>query len=136
VLWASVFLLATNSLIPRLDVANDRQLYLPGLGLAWVAALVLERSGRAGPWILAVSVLALASLTARRNLDYRSEPALWRASLRANPGNPRAHNNLGWALQLAGDRAGAASCYRRALELDPSYPQARSNLDALERQGP
>jgi tetratricopeptide (TPR) repeat protein len=135
-LWAAAFLLATNSLIPRLDVVNDRQLYLPGLGLAWLAALALERAGRARPWLLGALLIVLGLLTARRDLDYRSEATLWRASLRANPRNPRAHTNLGWALGLAGDRAGAAACYRRALALDPDHAQARSNLEALEGVAP
>jgi tetratricopeptide (TPR) repeat protein len=135
-LWSAAFLLATNSLIPRLDVVNDRQLYLPGLGLAWLAALALERAGRARPWLLGALLIVLGSLTARRDLDYRSEATLWRASLRTNPRNPRAHTNLGWALGLAGDRAGAAACYRRALALDPDHAQARSNLEALEGVAP
>jgi len=135
-LWAAIFLLATNSLIPRIDVVNDRQLYLPSLGLAWLTALALERAGRVRPWFLSVAVLLLGTLTVRRNHDFRTEASLWRASLRANPANPRAHNNLGWALALEGDRAGAAACYRHALALDPGYAQARLNLEALEASGP
>lgn len=137
-LWSGLFLLPTNSVLARLDVVNERQLYLPGLGLALVAgAGVLAACrrfrlpDRALPTLLLAPALLLGLRTARRTLDYRSETAMWRSSVAANPLNPRAHNNLGWARWLAGDRDGAEAAFREAMRLDPGYATARSNLAAL-----
>ncbi len=137
-LWTALFLLPTNTLLARLDLVNERQLYLPGLGLALLGSLAAFRAGaalRAGPGtvlaFLLVPALLLGLRTARRTLDYRSETALWSSSVAANPWNARAHNNLGWARWLAGDRAGAEAAFREALRLDPGYAKARANLEAL-----
>jgi len=46
------------------------------------------------------------------------------------------HNNLGEVLRELGDVRGAVECYRRALELDGGYTQARNNLGmALQQLG-
>ena len=66
-----------------------------------------------------------------RVTDYANEVRLWEATVRAAPANARAWNNLGHALEMAGDRARAADAYRRALALDPAHPKAATNLDAL-----
>lgn len=42
-LWFFLWLLPTNSFLPRLDIANDRQLYLALIGPAWLAGLGLSR---------------------------------------------------------------------------------------------
>ncbi len=137
-LWTVLFLLPTNSVLARLDVVNERQLYLPGLGLAFLAVLGavgavrrLRLPSRALPALVLVPALALGLRTAWRTLDYRSETALWTSSVAANPTNPRAHNNLGWARWLEGDRDGAVAAFREALRLDPGYATARTNLAAL-----
>lgn len=137
-LWSVLFLLPTNSLLARLDLVNERQLYLPGLGLAVLAVLGaggaarrLRIPDRTRPLLLLVPALALGLRTAWRTQDYRSETAMWSSSVAANPANPRAHNNLGWARWLEGDRAGAEAAFREALRLDPGYATARANLAAL-----
>jgi Flp pilus assembly protein TadD len=47
-----------------------------------------------------------------------------------------AHNNLGYALAETGEIDQAISHYRKAIELDPAYPQPHNNLgEALARKG-
>jgi serine/threonine protein kinase/tetratricopeptide (TPR) repeat protein len=50
------------------------------------------------------------------------------AALAVRPRSPGMHLNLGYALQMQGDQAGAAAAYREALRLDPTYAQAHNNL--------
>lgn len=135
ILWFFLHMLPTNSLLPRTDIANDRQLYLALLGLALLLVLMLFR--RLPRWgaVSAAAVLAfsLAASTVVRNQDYRTEVSLWQATVAASPHKARSWNNLGYAYRLAGNRAEARFAYRRALEIDPEDIQARANLLALDR---
>jgi hypothetical protein len=133
ILWTFLHLLPTNSALPRLDVANDRQLYLALIGPALLVAVGLWNS-LARPQAVAATcalVLILGGATARRNLDYRSESALWETTTHTSPMKARVWNNLGYAAQLAGDTMTACSAYHHALWLDPETPKARANLALL-----
>ena len=136
-LWFFLHLLPTNSLLPRLDVANDRQLYLASLGPALAVAIGLSRIRlRAlSNMLTLVLLLALGMATAWRNLDYRSERALWEATVSLSPQKARAWLNLGYACRLAGDIPAAKTAYEHALQLDPGYRQARINLRLLSEIG-
>lgn len=128
VLWFFLQLAPTNSIVPRLDVANDRQLYLACWGLFLALALQLKIS-----WRIAIPVLlAFAIASVLRQRDYRSEIALWESSVAAAPWNARAHNNLGYAYQLAGRIREARREYETALIFDPRHAKARLNLLFLE----
>jgi hypothetical protein len=134
VLWFFLHLLPTNSLLPRADIANDRQLYLAMIGPALLVAaslchdLAKPRAALAG---LAL-VLLLGSATLLRNEDYRTEVALWRETVRDSPHKARVWNNLGYAYRLAGNAVQARQAYQKALSLDPQDIQARANLMALD----
>ena len=139
ILWFLLHLLPTNSLIPRLDVANDRQLYLASWGLFLACAVWGERvQGRVvrGGLMVAVclALFVLAGLTLARNRVYRSEIALWEDTATQSPGKARVHNNLGYAYELAHRRGDAEKAYLRALALDPGSELARANLSRL-REG-
>lgn len=133
-LWLFLHLAPTNSLMPRYDLANERHLYLAGIGIYWLLAQAL---GAALPTqrrrLVAVALLALllGLATVSRNRDYASEVALWSDTVAKSPQNARAYNNLGYAQQLAGRLDAARRAYERALELDPGHPRARRNLEAI-----
>jgi tetratricopeptide (TPR) repeat protein len=135
ILWFFLHMLPTNSLLPRSDIANDRQLYLALIGPALVLAIALVRSV---PPRVAVSLglalsLLLGASTVLRNEDYRTEIALWSATTKASPNKSRAWNNLGYAYRLAGHPDEARAAFLHALEIDRGNSQARANLIALER---
>ena len=128
ILWFFLQLAPTNSVVPRLDVANDRQLYLACWGLFLALAVQVEwpRFG------VALVCLAFAAASVGRQLDYRDEITLWEASVRSSPWNARAHNNLGYAYYLAGRKAEAKRAFQTALFLDPAAKKARLNLGLLK----
>ncbi len=132
--WALVHLLALHIFLPRLDVANERQLLLASwpLGLALAVELGLWLRPAALPWVLGVLVLGLGSLTALRNRDYNNEIALWEATVQRSPNKARVHNNLGYAYQLAARVDDARREYSIALRLDPADIKARYNLQRLD----
>lgn len=137
--WLLLQLVPLHLVLPRLDVANERQMLLAGWPLAMVVAseLALRVKARAtttGRIIAAALLLCCLVLTIARNLDYRSEIALWEATARQSPDKARAHNNLGYAYAQAGRNAEARAEYQRALQLDAHDFKARHNLKRLEAE--
>jgi hypothetical protein len=137
ILWFFLHLVPTNSFIPRLDVANERQLYLASWGLFLAVAagadfLREKRGGRGVTAVAAVLVIALGALTVSRNTVYRSEVGLWEDTARKSPGKARAWNNLGYAYRQAGRFGDAEAAYLGALTIDPGYALARGNLRELK----
>ncbi|MDP2788159.1 MAG: hypothetical protein Q8O79_08810 [Pseudomonadota bacterium] len=137
-LWFFLHLAPTNSLLPRLDVANERHLYLASAGLCLLAALWLTRSLQTRPRLLAgvasVLVLGLALTTLARNTVYRDEITFWTDITAKNPGNSRAYNNLGYALARSDRPAAAVAAYNQAIRLDPADFTSRLNRRALCRK--
>jgi len=133
-LWAVAHLVPLYMVLPRLDVANDRQLYLAAwpLGLALVSELTLLLPRRSYRWPLGGLLLLLVFLTVARNQDYTSEIALWEATVKLSPDKARVHNNLGYAYRLAGRNDDARREYTTALRLDPEHIKAQYNLERLD----
>ncbi len=132
--WFLLQLLPIYAVFPRVDVANDRQLYLAAwpalvpLAAAWLTALPNRRIRRG---VTTAVLLSLAALTIHRNQAYRDEVSLWTATARSSPGKARAHNNLGYAHFLRHEFPQARTAYLKALELDPDYWLAQRNLEQL-----
>ena len=127
ILWFFLQLAPTNSIVPRLDVANDRQVYLACWGLFFALAAQIE-----WPRMAVIGLCALfAAASIARQLDYRDEITLWEAAVRSSPWNSRAHNNRGYAYYLAGRKAEAKRSFETALFLDPAAKKARLNLVLL-----
>lgn len=136
ILWFFLQLLPTNSFIPRLDVANERQLYLASWGLFLALGYGADRlCGRWGErrvrTAAAVILLVLAGFTVSRNAVYRTEVALWEDTARKSPGKARVRNNLGYAYKQAGRIDEARKAYVQALSIDPGYTLARRNLQEI-----
>jgi tetratricopeptide (TPR) repeat protein len=135
VLWFLLWLAPTNSLLARLDLVNDRQLYAALVGPALLLAAAMHRLGtrRRGLATAALApVLILAALgTHLRNEVYRDEVGFWRNVVEQSPHNARAFNNLGVALAAQCDLTRAAAAWRRALELDPANVRTAVNLRLL-----
>ncbi len=132
VLWFFLQLAPTNSIVPRVDVANDRQLYLASWGLFLALCIQLQKMNF--PRTATALILALfAASSIFRQLDYASEIRLWESSVSLAPWNARGHNNLGYAYQLEGRLAEARREYETALFLDPGHRKARYNLMLLPR---
>jgi protein O-mannosyl-transferase len=149
--WFFLILAPTSSVMPLADLAFEHRMYLPLAAVAtgvvvggWVAGQWFVRRGTIplpasrvmGGLLAMFASIALGILTFQRNVDYRSELAIWEDTVRKALGNERAHNGLG--IVLAGcQRADEAIVhYRKALELNPDYADAHYNLGiALENSG-
>jgi tetratricopeptide (TPR) repeat protein len=127
ILWFFVLLVPTNSFMPRVDIANDRHLYIAIAGPLWSLLIVLQ----AGALMVTLSVATLI-----RNEDYRSELALWARTSVQSPEKPRVWNNLGIACLQAERPDCALQAFRRAVQLDPHDSRAGVNLYFLEKRRP
>ena len=141
ILWFLLWLAPTNSILPRLDLVNDRQLYValagPALLLAAGAgslAQLAHMHRRVAVVMLALIALLLGTATRLRNRVYADEVVFWRDVTVKSPQNARAFNNLGIALAVRCDLAGAGDAWRHAFALDPDYVRAAVNLRLL-REG-
>lgn len=88
-----ILLLPSSSLLPASDLATDRRLYLPLLGFASAAALLLPSRSR---WLWCAVPLAL--LSTFQTLTWRSEEALWTHAVRWAPGKVRPKIQLARAV--------------------------------------
>jgi len=137
-LWFFLHLLPTNSLLPRLDVANDRQLYLALIGVFFAVGLGVEallrrlRRPRLTAVVALLALLACGVATFQRNQTYGSAVSFWEDALDKSPRKARVANNLGYAYQQAGRIAEAKLAYQQAINADPEYWRARINLEVLE----
>ena len=132
--WAMLQLLPLYLFLPRLDIANERQLYLAGwpLLLALSIELSLWLNSRVFRVVAAAILLSLTSLTILRNQVYASEISLWQDAALKSPDKARVHNNLGYAYLLAQRTDDARREFAAALELDPNHFRARYNLERLD----
>lgn len=131
--WLFIHLFLIYLITPRLDIANERQLYLISwpLLMALTAEMALLVSARQLIMVAMVLLISASALTIMRNYDYRSEVALWQATVKFSPNKSRVHNNLGYAYFLAGQPEKARQHYLKALALDPRNFKAKYNLEAL-----
>lgn len=138
-LWFILQLLPTNSIIPRLDIVNERQLYLALIGIVLPLGVKIERicgaaaEYRRPAWaVIGLVLIVLGSFTVLRNRAYHSEVALWQDTASKSPYKARVFNNLGVAHEYSGNAAKAHAAYSRALQLDPAYDIARGNIKRME----
>jgi hypothetical protein len=132
--WAMLQLIPLHLFLPRIDIANDRQMYLAGwpLSLALCIELRLWTNGPRTQAIAALLLLGLTTLTVLRNQDYASEIRLWEDTVMKSPDKARVHNNLGYAYMLARLNDEARREFTTALQLDPRLYKARYNLFRLD----
>jgi tetratricopeptide (TPR) repeat protein len=117
----------------------EHRLYLPSIGailaVSAACASTLEskalscrhtRENAAG--ILALTVIALSTATYTRNNAWHSELTLWSDAIAKKPDNPRAYNMVGNYYQTNFRIYDALGYFKKALEVDSSYAEARSNL--------
>lgn len=132
-LWFFITLLPTSSVIPLGDVAMERRMYLPSVGLSIAAATLLlyvfRDYGKKTILITTLVLLTLfGSLTLARNLSWASEVTLWEAAARKSPDKIRVLNNRAWGYYLEGDYKTALKYYLDLTERFPKYIYGRNNL--------
>ncbi len=114
---ALIFFLPTSSIMPIMDLAAERRLYLPLIGLLLIAAEVLVRLRVDEPrlaGVLAATVLLFGVLTWNRASVWSTPLALWSDTVEKSPDKPRAHFGLAAAEYGVGRYADAVRQYELA----------------------
>lgn len=135
-LWYGITLLPVIGLVQvGGQLMADRFTYVPHIGLlfglTWGAAELAQRfhvrpEVRAAGAALVVVPLALS--TAQQTTHWRNTETLFVHTLAVTTGNFMAHNNLGIALAERGRADEAMQHYAAAVDINPTWPEARNNL--------
>lgn len=141
--WYGLNLLPVINVIPLTHWwVPERFMYVPSVGFSLLVALGLEwlwsRKGlvvagqpasRLATGMLAVILVTHGALTIKQNMFWENSKVLWENTLRYNKDRSyRALYGYGLELYNAGDYAGAEPMYRRAMKVNPSYPEVRYGL--------
>ena len=149
-----ILLLPSSSIFPANDLAADRRMYLPLVGFAGCAALLLSRRTK---WLAIAICVVLLVLTLGRVHVWQTEETLWAEAVERSPNKVRpriqlarvssaeralgllerakeiAPSDAGVASELgrirfeAGQTAEALSEFGRALAISPTDPRAHNN---------
>lgn len=132
----------SSSLVPiATQTIAEHRMYLPLAAVVAGAVLgahaLVDRLRRESAFrrVLPIAAVVLVAgalgwRTVRRNVDYRSEVAIWEDTVARAPDNVRAYTNLGAALSEAGRMDEAAVLWAHAVRLAPDDPDIHSNLGA------
>ncbi len=151
VCWWLISLGPTCNIIPLPITMAEHWAYVPSVGLFWILADVLARSGLIG-WcdergrlcnpltqldaflpaiMLAVIVLSFSARAYLRSLEWKNGETLYTADLRYAKRSFILHTNLGVVLFRQGRPDEAAAAFDAALEIAPNYGTALSNRGVI-----
>lgn len=119
----------TSSFVPvATQTMTEHRVYLALAGPVVLAVVGLRAVAGAWSWpVFAAVALLFTGLTARRNLDYRSELHLWQDTAAKYPRNARAFATLGTIHEREGRLDEALAALRTALAVAPTT-EAWNNL--------
>jgi protein O-mannosyl-transferase len=129
--WFFLILAPSSSIVPLVgESMAENRLYLPLAGVVALTVLCgFALSGRRSLPLFAIAAAVLGISSVQRNRDYASELVIWSDTVAKNPGNARAHGNLGKVLaRMPGRLNDAIAEYEVAERLDPTAPELRVNL--------
>ena len=125
--------LATEIVFPLADLLVEYRLYPALAGVVSLAAVAMSRiearnPRRAGLVLAACLLVVLGALSLDRQEAWSSDIALWKDAVAKTPAIARPYNNLGSALDEAGDYAAAEGYLLKAVEIRPDYVDAYASL--------
>lgn len=113
----------------------DRYTYLSQIGLyilvTWGALALLRQWRDSHKVLMPVVILVITALTVESAIQtsrWRNSETLWTYTLTQTPDNALAHSNLGNALMKKEQLDDAAAHLRKAIEIQPNYPEAHNTL--------
>jgi tetratricopeptide (TPR) repeat protein len=127
--WCFASLLPVLGLYPLYNPVAERYLYLAAAGFAWAAAQALQ--GRRAAVLAGLALSVFWARTFVRNLDWRSEEALFLERAPRAGQNARAFFLRGGLLRRQGRKTEAVREYEAAVERFPGYAEAWLDLGLI-----
>lgn len=120
--WTVVALLPVSQIVPIINVAAERFLYLPSAGFCLFIAAITRWDKAYKQVILGILLAVFAWRIAARNLDWRDDITLNLAFARDFPQTPTPHINLTRYFAEQGDLQSALRHSETARLLEPRLP--------------
>ena len=142
VFWFFITLLPFSNLLPLQVFMAERYLYVPLIAFSLLLSYLIftiynfqlkkiKNKNKINQGIVILIVLLLSFYvfsTVSRNNDFKDNLTLWSKTVATNPENSRAHDNLGFTYEMAGDTKNALAEFEKSVELQPDNFMALGNL--------
>jgi len=128
-------------------VAADRYMYIPSIGLTYMAGFAFQRAyvskihfDRVKKWCLVIMLLVIymvfSNMTWKMSNTWQDSETLWQNVLKNYPQSVKAHTNLALAYIEKGSLDKAVNQCKKALAINPHYVRARNVLGiAYDKKG-
>lgn len=142
VFWFFIALMPFSNILPLQVFMAERYLYVPSIAFSLlvshaIIALFNNKSAnlnnkkiiQCGTLIFVILLLGFYVFsTVNRNRDFRDDLTLWSRTVATNPDNSRAHDNLGFTYERAGETEKALDEFEKAVKLQPNNFRAWANF--------
>jgi tetratricopeptide (TPR) repeat protein len=128
--WFFGILAPSSSVVPlTTQTIAEHRMYLPLIAVVAITTLGLfaKANKNVGLALVVVVVALFGWGTVRRNEVYKSPVSLWGDTIGKRPGNVRAYNHFGNALDSEGQTSKALANYDKAIQLRPDHAMAYYN---------
>jgi hypothetical protein len=138
--FLATYSVVSNLVIPIGTIRADRLLYMPSLGILWIAGVLFAgldrqiqkaRLRQAFRYAVAAVMVLLAVRTVRRNGDWQDDGAIAFQTVQTSPNSSRAHHNLGSTYFARGEFVPALEQYRIAESIYAEDPGLLNDLGAV-----
>ncbi len=140
-LWFFIGLAPRSTIIPSTELVADYKTYFSSFGIflllalalvfgfEWLTQKVSLKNNRLSAYgITTLCILLLGFSTYNRNRIWKSGEAFWMSNIENSPKKARAYNNYAVAIAEHERYKEAIPYLRKAIKLDPHYPDAWSNI--------
>lgn len=136
--WLVINYAPISNIVPiPSDQITERYLYMPAVGFfiwmgvfySWACSRERYRQLLWGGTL--IIVIALAGVTAHRNLDWKNNLSIFSSGVKNDPSSAAAHYNLGTAYRENGDMDAAGQEWEKTLALNPVYADALTQMGTM-----
>lgn len=130
--WFFISLFPASNIVPILNYAAERYLYLPSVGLITLMFISVRDicTDKVKPFnaLIIILIIFLSILTVKENLIWKDDRRLWSDTIAKAPGNANAHFQMGLLFAQKNLFDKAYSEYQSALTLAPNNAFFKSSV--------
>jgi protein O-mannosyl-transferase len=133
-LWFLITLAPTNSVMPRMHLLSERNLYVPYFGLSLFFAVILyliffkENRNKTAITLLLLVGIGFSSLVVNRNQDYFSPSSLWADTFKKTPSKLSVGKSLSIHYLMEENYSEALKTLKALLQINPGLYDVHQNM--------